>query len=279
MSFPQWQPTRSASWEMHMTEISIPFDPKSFTGGPITNEFMPLAVGNTWFYRISDGTIDTVRVTDQTIAIDGVQCTVVSDVVQQVNKNGVATKVTETTNDYFAQDKAGNVWYFGEDTKAFEAGGATTEGTWRAGEIPEGGATVAKPGVIMLADPRKGDSYFEEQAPPVAVDRAAVTSLNASADVPFGTFNKDCLQTSNTSATAGDVESKFYAPGIGSVLELDADGTRQELVSFTNSGASLVQAMASFAGQSSLDTTANPHKQEHANLADILASPHHGHST
>ena len=76
-----------------MTEISIPFDPKNFTGGPITNEFMPLAVGNTWFYKISDGTIDTVRVTDQTIAIDGVQCTVVSDVVQQVNKNGVATKV------------------------------------------------------------------------------------------------------------------------------------------------------------------------------------------
>jgi hypothetical protein len=262
---------------MHMAEISVPFDPKNFTGGPITNEFMPLAVGNTWFYKISDGTIDTVKVTDQTITIDGVQCVVVSDVAQEVNKNGIATKVTETTNDYFAQDKAGNVWYFGEDTKAFEAGGATTEGTWRAGEIPEGGTTLAQPGIIMLADPRKGDSYFEEQAPPVAVDRAAVTSLNASADVPFGTFNKDCLQTSNTSATPGDVESKFYAPGIGSVLELDADGTRQELVSFTNSGTSLVQAMASFGGQSSLAPASPSQKEEHAHLAEITASPHSHH--
>jgi hypothetical protein len=76
---------------MHMAEISVPFDPKNFTGGPITNEFMPLAVGNTWFYKISDGTIDTVKVTDQTITIDGVQCVVVSDVAQEVNKNGIAT--------------------------------------------------------------------------------------------------------------------------------------------------------------------------------------------
>ena len=71
-----------------MSEVNIPFDPKNFTGGPITNEFMPLAVGNTWFYKISDGTTDTVRVTDQTITIDGVQCAVVSDMVQEVKRMG-----------------------------------------------------------------------------------------------------------------------------------------------------------------------------------------------
>src|SRR5262249_41242819 len=177
-----------------MTQINIPFDPHNFTGGPITNPLMPLAVGNTWFYTVSDGTTDTVTVTDKTINIDGLKCVVVSDVVKEGNK------VTETTQDYFAQDNAGNVWYFGEDTKTFQPGGASTEGTWRAG------VNNADPGIIMLADPRKGNSYFEENAPGVAVDQAAVTGVNASATVPFGTFNRDLLQTRNSSVLfPGDI--------------------------------------------------------------------------
>jgi len=272
-----------------MPEIQENFSPNNFDGRPITNQFMPLAVGNTWFYQIKDPStntvteVDTVTVTDKTITIDGVQCVVFSDVVQNLNNNHpeIATKVTETTNDYFAQDKAGNVWYFGEDTKAFQPGGASTEGTWRAGVSPAG----AQPGIIMLADPQKGDSYFEEHAPPVAVDRAAVTSVNASAAVPFGTFTKDCLQTTNTSATPGDVESKFYAPGIGSVLELDADGTRQELVSFNGqtsvaaaqSGVSnLVQAMASFGEQQSgIAPGPTTHHPDNAGLSHVLAAHSH----
>jgi hypothetical protein len=250
-----------------MTQINIPFDPSNFTGGPITNQFMPLAVGNTWFYTVTDGTTDTVTVTDKTINIDGVQCVVVSDVVKEGNK------VTETTNDYFAQDKAGNVWYFGENTKTFQPGGASTEGTWRAG------VNNADPGIIMLADPRKGDSYLEENAPNVAVDQAAVTSVMASAAVPFGTFRKDCLQTTNSSVLfPGDIESKFYAPGIGSVLEVDADGTRQQLVSFNGqtSSAALVQAMASFgdhqSGLAQGHATLDP---ENATLDRVLAAHSH----
>src|SRR5262245_57427073 len=199
-----------------MTQINIPFDPSNFTGGPITNQFMPLAVGNTWFYTNTDGTTDTVTVTDKTINIDGVTCVVVSDVVKE------GQKVVETTNDYFAQDKAGNVWYLGENTKTFQPGGASTEGTWRAG------VNDAKPGIIMLADPRKGDCYSEENAPPTAVDGAEVTSVNASATVPFDTFKNGLLQTLNTSGlpqipgAPPDIENKFYAPGVGSILEVDA---------------------------------------------------------
>jgi hypothetical protein len=255
-----------------MTQINIPFDANNFAGGAITNQFLPLAVGNTWFYNVSDGTTDTVTVTDKTINIDGVKCVVVSDIVKEGNKT------TETTNDYFAQDKAGNVWYFGENTKTFQPGGASTEGTWRAGANPPD----AQPGIIMLADPRKGDSYFEENAPNVAVDQAAVTSVNASASVPFGTFNKGLLQTSNTSVLfPSDMETKFYAPGVGSILEVDVDGTRQELVSFNGQTSSvaaasnLVQTMAGFGNQSPVHTT-SPQNQSHTQVADMLA-PHHSH--
>ena len=250
-----------------MTQINIPFDPSNFTGGPITNQFMPLAVGNTWFYTNTDGSTDTVTVTDKTINIDGVQCVVVSDVVKE------GQKVTEATKDYFAQDMAGNVWYFGENTKTFQPGGASTEGTWRAG------VNNAEPGIIMLADPQKGDSYLEENAPNVAVDQAAVTSVMASAAVPFGTFNKDCLQTSNSSVLfPGDIESKFYAPGIGSVLEVDVDGTRQQLVSFNGqtSSAALAQAMASFGDhQSGLAQGHATDHSENASLHHVLAAHSH----
>jgi hypothetical protein len=250
-----------------MTQINIPFDPSNFAGGPITNQFMPLAVGNTWFYTSTDGSTDTITVTDKTINIDGVTCVVVSDVVNEGNKT------TETTKDYFAQDKAGNVWYFGEDTKTFQPGGASTQGTWRAG------VNNADPGIIMLADPRKGDSYFEENAPNVAVDQAAVVSVMSSAAVPFGTFNKDCLQTRNSSVLfPGDIESKFYAPGIGSVLEIDADGTRQQLVSFNGqtSSVNLVQAMASFgANQSGLAPGHATAQSVNASLQHVLAAPSH----
>jgi hypothetical protein len=254
-----------------MTQINFPFDPNNFSGGPITNQLMPLAVGNTWFYTVTDGSTDTVTVTDQTINIDGVKCVVVSDVVS------VGKKVTETTKDYFAQDNAGNVWYFGEDTKTFQPGGSSKEGTWRAG------ANNALPGIIMPADPKTqigiGNSYLEENAPPVAVDQAAVTSVNASASVPFGTFKKDLLQTTNSSILfPGDIENKFYAPGIGSVLEVDADGTRQQLVSFNGqtSSAALVQAMASFGDhQSGLAQGHATDHSENASLHHVLAAQSH----
>src|SRR5262245_48016206 len=250
-----------------MAQINIPFDSNNFAGDPITNKFLPLAVGNTWFYTVSDGSTDTVTVTDKTINIDGVQCVVVSDIVKE------GSKTTETTKDYFAQDKLGNVWYFGEDTKTFQPGGASSEGTWRAG------VNNAEPGIIMLANPQKGDSYFEENAPNVAVDQAAVTSLKASASVSFGTFNKDCLQTRNSSVLfPGDIESKFYAPGIGSVLEVDADGTRQQLVSFNGqtSSAALVQGMASFGdNQSGLAQGHATDHLENASLHHVLAAHSH----
>jgi uncharacterized Zn-binding protein involved in type VI secretion len=254
-----------------MAVIDIHFDPNNFAGGPITNQFMPLAVGNTWGYKVTDGSTDTVTVTSQTININGVECVVVKDIVQEGNK------ITESTKDYFAQDKDGNVWYFGEDTKTLQPGGVDRTGTWRADT-----ANNVFPGVIMLADPHKGDSYLEENAPGVAVDQAAVTSLKAMADVPLGQlgpFTK-CLQTSNSSILfPGDVESKFYAAGIGSVLEVDSDGTRQELVSFngqTSGLPNLVQAMASFGGQQSSVASGHttPHSED-SSLHHVLAAHSH----
>src|SRR5947207_1923044 len=110
--------------------------------------------------------------------------------------------------------------------------------------------------------------------PPSPTDKATVTDLNASAETLSQTF-RHCLQTTNTDLE-GMTETKFYAAGVGFVRGEASDGT-DALISFTPGGTSLVQAMAGFGNQSAVDTGSPSHKQEHAQVADILAAhhPHH----
>src|SRR5262249_35463977 len=96
------------------------FEPQQFVNpdnigrGVKPNPYFPLVVGTVFTYVEKDpkgkpsGQVTTDTVADETKLIDGVTCRVVKDVVK---KNGV---MTEVTDDWFAQDQAGNVWYCGE---------------------------------------------------------------------------------------------------------------------------------------------------------------------
>jgi hypothetical protein len=192
----------------------------------LTNPYLNFATGRTFRYEgeTPDGheTIVT-QVTRKTKRIMGVTTTVVHD---QGYLNGV---LAEDTFDWYAQDTAGNVWYFGEDSKEIVNGQVvSTEGSWQAG------VNGAVPGIIMLANPQKGDSYRQEFAEGVAEDEARVVSLNESVTVPYGSFI-GCLETLEwTSLEPGARGYKFHASGTGAVLELGKHGERIELVSITN---------------------------------------------
>jgi hypothetical protein len=196
-------------------------NPEDFTT-TIDNPFFPLPPGVTFIYRgVKDASKmrDVFAVTDRTIVIDGVTCRVVHD---RVFVRGV---LQENTFDYFAQDRDGNVWYFGEDTEELNRHGkvVTTEGTWRAG------VDGAQPGVIMEAHPRVSDHYFQELAAPLAQDEAAVLKLHESVVVPFAKF-RNCLETREfTQLEPGNIEHKFYAPGIGFVLGVVVKGGKERL--------------------------------------------------
>ena len=193
------------------------------------NPLFPLVPGTVFRYRseTEDGVeTQVVTVTRETRRIAGVNTIVVKDVVR------LDGKVIERTSDYFAMDEEGNVWYFGEDTRSTdpETGEVSTDGSWRAGEDGAGA------GIIMKAHPQMGDTYKEEDAPGVAEDMARVIALDASADVPYEQFT-GCLETENfTPLEPGVTENKFYAPGVGLVLEVDADNARNELVSVRRTG-------------------------------------------
>jgi hypothetical protein len=191
------------------------------------NPFFPLVPGTTFNYTgEKDGVPNTnvTQVTCDTLVIEGVTTTVVHD--QALDASGT---VEEDTFDYYAQDKDGNVWYFGEDTIELATG--STEGTWRAG------VDDADPGIIMEAHPQVGDRYYQEFAPKVAVDQAKVISLSGSATVLYGSFENLLVTKETSQLDPGVVENKYYAAGIGFILAETVKGgdERTELVSITNS--------------------------------------------
>ena len=202
-----------------------PYNPDIHPGdfvSSITNPYLPMPVGRHWTYKSTDGVERVeVEVTGDVKSILGVFTTVVRD---RVYTNGV---LSEDTFDWYAQHKDGTVWYFGEDTKTLDAQGHTlsTEGSW------EGGVAGALPGIIMRGQPEVGDPYRQEFSAGVAEDFARVVSLNASAFVPFGAYG-NCVETAEWSPLAtGPKEHKFYAYGVGQVLELDRK-ERLELTDF-----------------------------------------------
>jgi len=199
------------------------FDPAKFHGAPIDNRYFPLRPGATWSYRAqTPGGVETTdtEVTPGAKSILGIAATVVHDVVK------LDGGLIEDTFDWYAQDEDGNVWYLGEDTKEYDGHGnfLNSEGSWEAG------ALGAEAGIQMLAHPEKGQSYRQEFLAGVAEDEARVTDLAGVATVPAGTYSGLLVTLEWTHLEPGARGTKFYAPGIGLVLE-DEKKERVELVS------------------------------------------------
>jgi hypothetical protein len=176
----------------------------------IDNRYLPMIPGSVYIYRgKEDGEEqrNVVEVTHETKTILGVKTVVVRDTV--MGPNGA---LIELTLDWFAQDTAGNVWYFGEDSKDYEHGQVvSTEGSWEAG------VAGAQAGIIMKAQPLVGDAYSQECAPGVAEDAAEVRGLKAKAKTPYGNFSQTLRTRETNPLEPGVAEDKFYAPCVGMV--------------------------------------------------------------
>jgi hypothetical protein len=205
----------------------VNLDPADFTT-EITNPYWPMAPGDRWVYRETDGQGAVqkvvVAVTEDTETIMGIEARVVHDVVSE------DSEVVEDTFDWYAQDANGNVWYLGEDTAEYENGKLKTrEGSW------EGGVDGALPGIIVPAEPEPGQSYREEYYKGHAEDGAEVLAVDALMRVPVGVF-EGLLQTRNFSPLEpAYIEEKFYARDVGPVATVAVSGGtgREELVSST----------------------------------------------
>jgi hypothetical protein len=201
-------------------------DPAQFVA-TIDNPYLPWAVGDRWTYAdVRDGQtgrIDVV-VTDQRRVILGVPTVVVHDTLT------IGGATAEDTFDYYAQDRDGNVWYFGEDTRTFQHGVATSdEGSWEAGI---GGA---QPGIAMPAHPTVDHRYRQEFAKGAAEDAAQVRAVGRTETLAVGHY-ADVVVTREWSALEPKViEEKAYAPGIGQLWARSVAGEHETetLTSFT----------------------------------------------
>lgn len=187
----------------------------------VDNPYFPLVPGRTLVYRgtTKDG-LETMEfeVTPRTRNVMGINTTVV------IERSTVNGQLVEVSENWFAQDNQGTVWYFGEATQTYVNGvPGSTEGSWEAG------VAGARPGIIMEADPQVGDSYFQEYAEGVAEDMAQVMSASKTETVQQGSYSGVLLTKEWSPIEPSSVEHKSYARGIGLILE-EKGTERLELV-------------------------------------------------
>jgi hypothetical protein len=223
------QPSAADGLPQRGEEVNL--DPAEFTA-EIDHPYWPMTPGTRWVYRETDseGTEQrvVVTVTNKTKQIaNGVEARVVRDIVSE------AGQAVEVTDDWYAQDAAGNIWYMGEDTAEYENGKVVS----RAGSF-EAGVDGAQPGVILPAEPEPGLTYSQESYPGEAEDQGEIFSVDEQAEVPAGHYT-NVLMTADTNPLEPKVlEFKFYAPGVGPVLAVSVSGgsDREELLSFRDAG-------------------------------------------
>lgn len=164
-----------------------------------------------------------VTVTEERRDVMGVSTLVVRDTEY------VEGELVEDTYDWFAQDRDGNAWYFGEDTAEYDGEVVTTEGSWEAG------VDGALPGIVMLADPSVGDAYRQKYYAGEAEDMGEVLEVGATHSIGLGDCTDVLVTEDWTPLEPEVVENKYYAPGVGMIAEeKSAGGTGSaELAEYT----------------------------------------------
>jgi hypothetical protein len=196
-------------------------DPSIFVA-TIDNPWLPMKPGTVWRYHGSEGgetSDETLTVTNRTKIVAGVRCAVLTDVLK------VSGHTEEATEDWYAQDRDGNVWYFGEATAVLNGAGkvVSTEGSWEAG------VKGATPGIFMPAKPSVGLSGVQESFAGHAEDRYVVMFPNMKVRVPAGTYTGALVTTEWTTLEPGVISEKAYVKGIGEVRERDIAGGSEKL--------------------------------------------------
>ena len=206
------------------------FDPANFSNSTnINNVWMPLQPGTRWVHEGSavddEGNGLTRRieftVTDLTKEIAGVN-TVVAWIVDYNDDEVIEKEIA-----FYAQDKDGNVWYFGEYPEEYENGEFVKASPWIHG------IEDARAGIKMVADPTPEiPSYYQGWGPAVDwSDYATIEQIGQETCVPVDCY-QDVLVIAESSL--GEVDAyqvKHYARNVGEVQVgwRGEDATKEDL--------------------------------------------------
>jgi hypothetical protein len=188
------------------------------------NPYVSIVAGHTYVLRAGEEGEETVvvHVTEESREIQGVPCRVVVDAVVEVEEDEASGEIeyepVEITDDWFAQDTVGNVYYCGEIARNYEDGVLVDlDGSF------ESGREFAKSGLLIMAMPELGLAHRQEFALGEAEDIVQYVDL---AGIPgeenenFPCVDVDgCLMTYEFAPLEPESsEFKYYIPGIGFVL-------------------------------------------------------------
>lgn len=190
----------------------------------VANPYFPLVPGTTAIFSEQYGREkreNKIVVTHETKVVMGVKCVVVRDTVT------LEGMLKEDARIYFAQDKQGAVWFFGESAKEFLSfGRVSTVGSWEAG------VNGALPGIVMPARPVVGERFRQEYLANVAEDIGQIAALGDAMTVPYGAFT-GCVRTREWSMLDSGTSRKWYAKGVGLIRAESTDGEVSTLISVT----------------------------------------------
>jgi hypothetical protein len=188
--------------------------PFTIEAAQLQNEFFPIHPGRQWQFEGTQGgevTQLSVTVLNATQLVGSVTTRVVEE---RETVNGVLVEVSQN---YFAENGAGAVCYFGEDVTIHLPDGSTsTEGTWRADDTSDPNNPFF-PGIIMPADPSVRMRYQMEGAPGIAEDEGRITG-SGKVKVTAGVFN-ETLRVREFNPLDGDVGFKTFAKGVGMIID------------------------------------------------------------
>lgn len=205
-------------------------DPAHFdeTSTTIDNQWWPLAPATQYVYEgftVEDGEEISHRIvftiTDLTKEIAGVRTVVIYD---QDYTEGV---LKESELAFFAQDRDGNVWHFGQYSETYDGTEFVGGSVWLIG-YTEG----ARAGIMMPADPQQGDPDYSQGFAPAPfnwTDRARVVEVGAKTTVAYGSYDDVLVIEEYNDEEPEAFQLKYYAPGVGNVrIGWRGDDTQQE---------------------------------------------------
>jgi hypothetical protein len=223
------------------------FDPANFIDPTLSkNPYHPTRPGLQWirggtteigFRKVPHQVISTM--TDVIRIIDGVPC------IAMLDESTDSGETSQIGFDYFALDKFGNLWLMGGYAEQYESGEFTSpETAWlgvsggltplhQSGRSPKRKSItgILVPNTVTMATPRWYISTSGDEDPSGAQPHA----VNERVSVAFGEFDQVAVILEGP-LKAIDNELKYYAPGVGVImntpLDLSLHQDHFELVNF-----------------------------------------------